>query len=350
MHMKRKRMNRFPAILALVICLAVSFWVTGCSSGSSSSAGDSGSSGTTQATTGEYDDSYSSAAAPEEFALDSATDAGSGVAAPGEDNASQEVADPNRKLIKTQTVVMETTEFDSLNDWIQEQVKAAQGYIENAYVSGNSAGVSAARTASYVLRIPVSGVDGFMEKLRGEGNVLQYSENVVDVTLDYTDTESHIAALEEERDTLMNMLSQADDLDTLLTIQNRLTEVRYQLENYESQLRIYDNDIEYSTVNLEISEVERETVTEDTSFLGRLSEQLFANFYALGKGLQGLALWFLGALPAWIVLAVLGIAAYSIYKGVRRRKRRAALKAAEEAAEKERQNKQKEEKQEKNIN
>ena len=37
-----------------------------------------------------------------------------------------------------------------------------------------------------------------MEKLRGEGNVLQYSENVVDVTLDYTDTESHIAALEEE--------------------------------------------------------------------------------------------------------------------------------------------------------
>ena len=71
MHMKRKRMNRFPAILALVICLAVSFWVTGCSSGSSSSAGDSGSSGTTQATTGEYDDSYSSAAAPEEFALDS---------------------------------------------------------------------------------------------------------------------------------------------------------------------------------------------------------------------------------------------------------------------------------------
>ena len=37
---------------------------------------------------------------------------------------------------------------------------------------------------------------------------------------------------------------------------NRLSEVRYQLESIESQLRTFDNRIDYSTVYLYIDEVE----------------------------------------------------------------------------------------------
>lgn len=249
---------------------------------------------------------------------DSSEAAGTGDTASG--NSSLQAENPDRKLVRTQTVEMETTEFDSFETWLQSRVEAAEGYVENGVVSGREAGSSALRSASYKLRIPEKGLGGFMVDLRAEGNVTYYTESVEDVTLNYTDTESHIAALEQEQATLMEMLSQSGDLDTLLAIQNRLTEVRYQLENYASQLRLYDNEIQYSTVYLELREVERVTAAETGSFAGQLSERLSSNFYALGRGFQNFALWFLGALPFWILLAALGSAAYGIWRRVRKKR------------------------------
>ena len=94
--------------------------------------------------------------------------------------------DPNRKLVKTQTAEMETTEFDAFTAWVQENIQKAGGYIENASVSGKETGGTAFRHASYVLRIPETGLDTFMEELKTEGNVLYYTESVEDITLNYT--------------------------------------------------------------------------------------------------------------------------------------------------------------------
>lgn len=233
---------------------------------------------------------------------------------------SEQVADPNRKLVKRQYLSMETRNFAGLTDSVRDKVTAAGGYIENSSVSGTSIGIEGKRYASYTIRIPVTKVEGFLSSVKGEGNVTQYSENVEDVTLNYVDTESHIAALKTEQETLMSMLEQSGDLETLLAIQQRLTDIRYQLENYESQLRLYDNAIEYSTVSLEIMEVERETSADEGNFGSRLKERLSSNFYNLGKGLETAALWFLGALPVWVLLAVVAVAIIIVIKMVRRRR------------------------------
>ena len=163
-------------------------------------------------------------------------------------------------------------------------------------------------------------MDTFITELQGEGTVTYRSENVEDVTLNYMDTESHITALKTEQETLLNMLSQSSDLETLLAIQDRLTDIRYQLENYESQLRLYDNDIEYSTITLDIREVDRETAVEGGSFGSQLKERLSSNFYSLGKGLQSFALWFLGALPFWLLLAALAVITIVIIKLIRKKR------------------------------
>lgn len=249
------------------------------------------------------------------------TDTGFASSASGSTESSgQPVTDPTRKLVKYQYLTMETKEFDNLNSWIQEHVKSAGGYIENSSVSGTSASSISTRNASYVIRIPADIMDTFITELQGEGTVTYRSENVEDVTLNYMDTESHITALKTEQETLLNMLSQSSDLETLLAIQDRLTDIRYQLENYESQLRLYDNDIEYSTITLDIREVDRETAVEGGSFGSQLKERLSSNFYSLGKGLQSFALWFLGALPFWLLLAALAVITIVIIKLIRKKR------------------------------
>lgn len=84
------------------------------------------------------------------------------------------------------------------------------------------------------------------------GNVTQKNESVEDVTLQYVDVESRKKALETEQERLMELLSSAENMEDLLAIESKLSEVRYELENYGSQLRMLDNQIDYSTVNVDV--------------------------------------------------------------------------------------------------
>ena len=58
--------------------------------------------------------------------------------------------------------------------------------------------------------------------------------------------------LETEQQRLLELLETAESLDDILTIESRLTEVQYELDSKESQLRTYDNQIDYSTVYLDL--------------------------------------------------------------------------------------------------
>lgn len=60
----------------------------------------------------------------------------------------------------------------------------------------------------------------------------------------------------------MTYLEQAESIEEMMTIESRLSDIRYQLESMESQLRTYDSQIEYSTVSLYISEVVELTPVE----------------------------------------------------------------------------------------
>lgn len=314
--MKKKSYRILAMLFALFLLL------TGC--GAKSESADMAASETaaynTSASTAYTEDTkeYEMAedAAVEEGVAVTDADAGEGVESPTQGTQS------NRKLIKRQYITMETKEFDALTQFVQDKVNAVGGYIEYSSVSGSSYNYNETRYANYTIRVPVTELDGFVSAVKEEGNVTNFSESVEDITLSYVDTESRIAALKTEQETLMEMLDQAGDLDTLLAIQSRLTEVRYQLESYESQLRVYDNDIDYSTVNMDIYEVERETKVVDDSFGSKLKERLSANFYGLGQSLESFAIFIIGGIPYWIMLALAAIVVILIIKLIRRRARK----------------------------
>lgn len=230
------------------------------------------------------------------------------------------ITDPNRKLIKRQYLTVETLEFDGFTALIKNKTDAVGGYIENSSVSGTSYYSSRSRYANYTVRIPAEKLDEFVNGIKSECNVTNFSEEVEDITLNYIDTESRIEALQVEQESLTKMLAEATELDTILAIQNRLTEVRYELQSYESQMRIYDNEIDYSTVYLDVYEVERETSKDEGSFGTRLKERLSDNLYSLGNNLEGVALFFLGGLPYWMLLALIAAIVILIVKKVKKRR------------------------------
>lgn len=307
MRMRKRNYRIFAMFAAAMMLLA------GCGAANDSASESVGSANYSSASTTEEAKVDYEYAEEEAIAVDDvAADTEGGVESP------TQAEGQSRKLIKRQYVTMETKEFDELTAFVEKKVNEIGGYIEYSDVSGISYNYNGTRYASYTIRVPVTELDGFGDTLKEEGNVTNFSESVEDITLSYVDTESRISALEAEQETLLAMLEQAGDLDTLLAIQSRLTEVRYQLESYESQLRVYNNDIEYSTVSLDIYEVERETVVEDDSFGSQLKERLSSNFYDLGQLLEGLALFLIGGIPFWILLAVIAVIVILVVKMVRR--------------------------------
>lgn len=156
----------------------------------------------------------------------------------------------NRKLIKTVNLDVETKDYDGLISNLETQIAELGGYIESLECYGSDY-----RYASITARIPAAKLDGFVKQIGETANVTGRSESVEDVTLQYVDLDSHTRMLEEEQERLLELLETASTIEDMITIESRLGEVRYQLESMKSQLRTFDNQVDYSTVHIDVDEV-----------------------------------------------------------------------------------------------
>jgi len=158
-------------------------------------------------------------------------------------------------------------------------------------------------------------------------NVVSESTTTENVTLSYVAVESRIAALETERDRLLALMEQAEDMEDLLLIERRLTEVLTELEEVTGQLRLYDNLVTYSTVYLDIEEVKEYTEIEEEpeTVWERISSGFSKSLKNVGEGFVNFFVGLVVALPyliPWIVVAVVVVVI------ILRVKRRKAKKSA----------------------
>lgn len=224
----------------------------------------------------------------------------------------------NRKWVITMSLSTETGDMDTALEAISARIQQMEGYVESQNISGLS---GRQRTASLTIRVPADQVDSFVEEVSGLTNLVSSSRNVRDITLTYSDTEGRVKALETEQTRLLELMEQAENMSDLLEIEARLTEVRYQLESYASTLRLYDNQVDYATVSLYITEVEKYTPVEEPGFFQRITGGLAESIVNLGETIVECIVWLIVNLPYLIVLGLLGWGVAAIGKRIRRKRR-----------------------------
>lgn len=217
----------------------------------------------------------------------------------------------NQKLIRTIRLEAETEDLEPLLDTVNQRIADLNGYVEakNIYNGSNYSGGRRYRYANLTIRIPADKLDEFVQNVSGSANVVSAEETVDDVTLSYVATESRIKALETEQERLLELLAQAETMEDLLQIEARLTDVRDELETVKSQLRLYDNLVNYGTVHLTISEVKEFTVvTEPETVWDRIGAGFMENLKALGEFFVELFVFIVTGLPILIPLAAVIVA------------------------------------------
>lgn len=236
-------------------------------------------------------------------------------------NAVQPVAS-NRKLIRNVNLSVETTSFDTLISNLTGAVSGFGGYVEQSDISGNSvsSGYSGNRYAYLTVRVPSDKLDTFITQVAEQGNITNKSETTQDVTLQYSDLESRKKSLTIEQERIWALLEKADTLEAVIALESRLSEIRYQLESFESQLRTYDNQVDYSTVYIDISEVKVFTPTAPDSVSTRIQKGFSRNLSNVANGLVDFFVWLLSSLPVLILLAAIASIAFLAIRHIIRKR------------------------------
>ena len=226
-----------------------------------------------------------------------------------------------RKLIKDVDASVQTRQFETYLAAAERKVAALGGYVESKNTSDGGYYYSDMRNATLVLRVPASALDDFTGSFGELGKVTSMNESVRDVTSNYVDVATHIKALKTERDALLKLMDQAENLEDLLKVQDRLTDVRYRLDSLESQMRQMEDQIALSTVTLRIYEVERVTPEEPTGFWAKTWANFKENLFAVGRGLRDFTSGLLSAIPYLVVIAIPALLLVWLFIRRRRRKR-----------------------------
>lgn len=231
---------------------------------------------------------------------------------------------PEQKLIRKFYIDAETEDMNVLLAGVKERIAELGGYVEseNVYNGSQYSGSRRYRHANLTIRIPADKLDSFVQSVSDAANITSSEQTVDDVTLSYVATESRLKALQTEQDRLLELLAKAETMDDILQIESRLTDVRGELEGVTSQLRVYDNQVNYGTVNLSISEVKEYTVVEEPETVWeRIGAGFMENLKALGDFFVELFVFIVTGLPILIPLAaVVVFIVWLVHKSNKKRK------------------------------
>ncbi len=250
--------------------------------------------------------------------------------APTEGEEIGKTAASKRKLITTVNITAESEDMDNFLPRLEQKVQSMGGYMESSNVYQNS--YDKHRSAEFTIRIPSARLKEFLSEVENGTNILRRSTNTEDITLQYTDTESHKRALEAEQKQLLEIMSKAEEISDIITIEEQLTDVRYRLDSIRSQLKTYDNQVDYSTVYLNVEEVIQYTEPPVEGPLERIRKGFAESLQSVWDFLVEFFIWFVTHIPQLILFIVFLLILGAIIRVIRAILKKRSEKYRERAA------------------
>ena len=190
-------------------------------------------------------------------------------------------------------VIQSENESDDSYHWYYEDYRKTGGTLHN-YLQ---------------VRIPSEKYDSFLSELDGIGKIISKSTSVDNISQQYYDTTTQIEALQIQEKNLLAMLEKCETIEDMITVQDRLSEVQYELNSLQTTRRYMDVDVAYSYVNINVSEVleyhyESEPVKTNT-FIDRLQNTLKSTGTGFLSFMEGLLFIVIRLMPYLLIAAVI---------------------------------------------
>jgi hypothetical protein len=219
----------------------------------------------------------------------------------------------SQKIIFTGQVNFQTLDFEKTRTSLYEYITSIGGFTQNSTIQGGGIGYEGLKSAEYIFRIPKTKYSQAFIDLRKFGTVVFEQSSGEDVTDQYFDTEARLKSLKIQQERLQALLQKAIKMEDILKIEKELQTTLYEIENYTGTIKKWDSLVEYSTLKVNINEVEQikpVTPKEKDGFFSRIAFEFKNSVMGLGEFLQNLVVFIAAALP---VIIPLGLISYFVY-------------------------------------
>ena len=194
-------------------------------------------------------DSASSEAGPRDSPSEVQGESGDASAAEGS-AADGDTSVADRSVVTTGSVSVTVTDPIKAAQDAVTVVEQAGGRVDNR--TENPETDTQAASANLTLRIPAGDLDRTLDELRALGTVNYVSLNASDVTQQSADINARINALTTSVDRLLALMAQATSTTDLIAIEGELSTRQADLESMKSQRDYLSDQIEYSTITLDL--------------------------------------------------------------------------------------------------
>ena len=246
-----------------------------------------------------------------------------------EKTSSEEPA-PDEKLVYNGTVEAQTKDdINDAADRIRGRVAELSGYVSNTKISQSGSGYRGYPTAELVCRVPTEQFDGFIAFLRETMSVTNASTGIENITESYYSAKSAYDTYLVQEQRLLQLMEEAKNLEDMLLLEDKLAAVRRNIQYYETMLKTYDNKVAYATVTVYVTQVVKYVAPAPYTFGERIKDAFSSSWEDFADGAKDFAVWFVGAIPTLIVLAVIVLAIVLIVRGAIKSGKKKKAKAAE---------------------
>jgi len=170
------------------------------------------------------------------------------------------------------------------------------------------------------MRIPADRFDDALARVDGVGERLSLNVSSQDVTEEYVDLEGRLRYWKSQEEFYTRLMSEATEIDDLVTIQTRMQDVLLNIEQIEGRLRYLDSRTDFSTLTVGVTEVPDTATLEDPGDGGVIAAAIDQAGTVLLATIGGLIVGAAFVLP-FALLAGLGLLLWFAIRAIRRRKK-----------------------------
>lgn len=224
-------------------------------------------------------------------------------------------ATPERKIITSGQVALTVKVYDSFYKALEQQLQQVGGYVSSLEATRDSGSV---RWATITIRIPPSRTNLMVSWLREQGLIQSENIKAEDVSEEYYDIQARLANAKRLEARLLDMVQKnTGKLEDLILLEEKLGEVRENIEQMEGRIRNMDRLISLATLSLNV-QVQNSTTIAPPTFASRAIHAWKDSLKALNEVSQSALLTLIAVLPWVLPVSLVAIVLMFVFKGIRR--------------------------------
>ncbi len=218
------------------------------------------------------------------------------------------LVDSKQKLLRSGTMVLEVQDFDSTVAGLGNLAIRTGGYVSNTARSQFES--DGKKSTNLEMRIPATNFEVALRAVRTLGKVKSERVETRDVTEEMVDLEARLNTQQQLENRLLNLLNlRTGGLEEILEVEEKLADVRQEIESVQGRLRRLENYVAYSQLSVKL------VAPGDDVSLEELNPSPWEAAFDNGiHGIVGVASW---SLQWLIILLPVLVVLYPVYRFLR---------------------------------